>query len=68
MPLLKGKSKSVISQNIRELMNSGRPQAQAIAIAYSKAGMSSEKRLKRKVGDFHSKKKTKVEEKMRKRK
>jgi len=38
MPLLKGKSKKVISANIRELMHSGRSQKQAIAIAMSKAG------------------------------
>lgn len=33
MPLHKGHSKKVISENIAELMNSGRPQAQAVAIA-----------------------------------
>ena len=33
MPLHKGHSKKVISENIAELMNSGRPQAQALAIA-----------------------------------
>ena len=43
MPLLKGKSDSVISANIRELRNSGKPEAQAIAIAYSKAGRSKKK-------------------------
>ena len=40
MPLKKGKSKAVISANIRELMHSGRPQKQAIAIAMSEAGKS----------------------------
>lgn len=40
MPLKKGKSKKVISDNIRELMHSGRPQKQAIAIAMSEAGKS----------------------------
>ncbi|NGX38296.1 MAG: hypothetical protein K1000chlam2_01469 [Chlamydiae bacterium] len=34
MPLRKGKSKEVISQNIRELVKSGHPQKQAIAIAF----------------------------------
>lgn len=33
MPLAKGKSKKVISRNIEELMKSGRPQKQAVAIA-----------------------------------
>lgn len=40
MPLIKGKSKSVISRNIAELVHSGRPQKQAIAIAFSHAGLS----------------------------
>ena len=47
MPLKKGKSKKVISENIRELMHSGRPQKQAIAIAMSEAGKSRKKRKKR---------------------
>jgi hypothetical protein len=38
MPLKKGKSKEVISANIRELKHSGRPTEQAIAIALAKAG------------------------------
>jgi ribosomal protein L12E/L44/L45/RPP1/RPP2 len=33
MPLKKGKSKKVISDNIEELISSGRPQKQAVAIA-----------------------------------
>ena len=37
MPLKKGKSKKVISENIGELIRSGRPPSQAAAIAYSKA-------------------------------
>lgn len=44
MPLKKGKSKKVISQNISELMHSGRPQKQAIAIAMNKAGMPKRKK------------------------
>ena len=36
-PLKKGKSKKVISENIAELIRSGRDKDQAVAIAYSKA-------------------------------
>jgi len=43
MPLKKGRSKKVISSNIRELRHSGRPQKQAVAIAMSKAGLSKRK-------------------------
>jgi hypothetical protein len=35
MPLIKGKSPKVFSKNVKELMQSGRPQKQAVAIAYS---------------------------------
>jgi hypothetical protein len=43
MPLLSGKrarTKAGISANIRTEMKAGRPQAQAVAIAMSKAGKS----------------------------
>lgn len=33
VPLAKGKGKKVVSQNISELVRSGKPQPQAIAIA-----------------------------------
>jgi len=41
--LEKGKSKKVISKNIRKEVKAGKPVKQAAAIAYKKAGMSKKK-------------------------
>lgn len=43
MPLKSGKSNKVVSENIKELMRSGRPQKQAVAIALKKKKESKKK-------------------------
>ncbi len=54
MPLKPGKSKEVISSNIAELVRSGRPTKQSVAIAYSEArrtaGLKALKKKKKKGG------------------
>lgn len=47
MPLKNGKSKKVISENIAELIRSGRDRAQAVAIAFDHAGKSNKKKAKK---------------------
>ena len=50
MPLLKGSNKEVISQNIAELRKSGYKEDQAVAIAFSKAGKSRDKKKAKSIG------------------
>ena len=46
MPLLRGKSKKVISHNISEMIQSGHPRKQAIAAALAQARKSGAKKKK----------------------
>lgn len=47
MPLVKGKSRKAIGQNIKTEMKAGKPQRQAVAIALSVSGKSKKKRKKK---------------------
>lgn len=44
MPLKSGRSNKTVSSNVKELVSSGRPQKQAVAIAMSKAGRGNAKK------------------------
>lgn len=48
MPLKKGKSKKVVSENISEMMHSGYPQKQAVADSLNQARKSGAKIPKKK--------------------
>ncbi len=44
MPLRKGKSRKVISSNVREMVEAGHPQRQAVAAALRTAGVSKKRK------------------------
>ena len=46
MPLLSGKSNDIVSENVKTLRNEGKSEAQAVAIALSKAGRSNRKKTR----------------------
>jgi hypothetical protein len=46
MPLKKGKSQATIASNIKEMVNAGHPQKQAIAAAMRQAGVPKKKQKK----------------------
>jgi ribosomal protein L12E/L44/L45/RPP1/RPP2 len=48
MPLIRGKSKKTREENIKEMIRSGRPPAQAIAAAYTEQREAAERKRERK--------------------
>lgn len=47
MPLSRGKSRAAFSQNVKTEIAAGKPQKQAVAIAYSQQGEKRKKRGKK---------------------
>jgi hypothetical protein len=52
VPLKTGSSQATVSANIAELVDSGRPQKQAVAIALDKAGKSNRKKSRKRHEDL----------------
>ena len=50
MPLKKGSSAPTVAKNVREMINSGRSQDQAVAAALNSAGKSKKKKKAKKSG------------------
>lgn len=54
MPLIKGKSNAAFQHNIKAEMAAGKPQRQAVAIAYSEAGEAKKRDRKERETAHHS--------------
>lgn len=53
MPLHKGKSKAIISENIKEMVEAGHPQKQAVAASLNEARESGAKIPRKDKGSHH---------------
>lgn len=47
MPMVKGRSHAAVSRNVKTLIEEGKPQRQAVAIAYSVAGKLKKKKVQK---------------------